>query len=121
MAVPIEPIDDLPAEEGLFPIRTVCNLTGVHPVTLRAWERRYGLIRPKRTPKGHRLYSSEDIELIRHILRLLDQGISIGQAGQLLDSRKAPVPHEPEATEPFIDGTYRVVRDASDQRHSMRR
>ncbi|OOG25923.1 helix-turn-helix-type transcriptional regulator [Thioalkalivibrio denitrificans] len=100
MAVPIEPIDDLPTEEGLFPIRTVCSLTGVHPVTLRAWERRYGLIRPKRTPKGHRLYSGEDIELIRHILRLLDQGVSIGQVGQLLDARKAPAPPEPEASGP---------------------
>jgi MerR family transcriptional regulator, light-induced transcriptional regulator len=92
MATPMDPIEDLPTEEGLFPIRTVCALTGIHPVTLRAWERRYGLIRPKRTPKGHRLYSGEDIELIRHILRLLDQGVSIGQVGQLLEGRKTPAP-----------------------------
>ncbi|MDX1336249.1 MAG: MerR family DNA-binding transcriptional regulator, partial [Gammaproteobacteria bacterium] len=35
-----------------YPIRTVTDQTGVHPVTLRAWERRYGLIKPERTPKG---------------------------------------------------------------------
>ena len=35
--------------EGLFPIREVARLTGVNPVTLRAWERRYGLIQPLRT------------------------------------------------------------------------
>ena len=38
----------------LYPIREVSRLTGVNSVTLRAWERRYGLIRPQRTPKGHR-------------------------------------------------------------------
>ena len=38
-------------------ISEVCQQTGVAAVTLRAWERRYGLIKPKRTPKGHRLYS----------------------------------------------------------------
>lgn len=65
--------------DGLYPIRTVANLTGVNPVTLRAWERRYKLIVPKRTPKGHRLYTSQDIEQIRKVLELLDQGISIGQ------------------------------------------
>ena len=41
--------------EELFPIREVARLTGVNPVTLRAWERRYGLIQPTRTESGHRL------------------------------------------------------------------
>ncbi len=62
-----------------FPIRTVSELTGVNSVTLRAWERRYGLIKPSRTPKGHRLYSREDIQLIREILERLSMGASIGQ------------------------------------------
>lgn len=95
MAITSDSIEDLPTEEGLFPIRTVCSLTGIHPVTLRAWERRYGLIRPKRTPKGHRLYSGEDIELINRVLRLLDQGVSIGQVGQLLENTEAPVAESP--------------------------
>jgi DNA-binding transcriptional MerR regulator len=69
----------------LLPIRTVANLTGINPVTLRAWERRYGLIRPKRTPKGHRLYSEDDVELIKQVLDLLDQGISISQVKPLLE------------------------------------
>ena len=34
------------APEGLYPIRTVSSLTGINPVTLRAWERRYGMIKP---------------------------------------------------------------------------
>jgi len=65
--------------EGLYPIRTVSTLTGVNSITLRAWERRYGLIKPVRTPKGHRLYTQNDIDLIQEILGLLDRGISIGQ------------------------------------------
>lgn len=70
---------------SLLPIRTVADLTGVNPVTLRAWERRYNLITPQRTPKGHRLYTEEDVELIRHVLDLLDQGISISQVKPLLE------------------------------------
>ncbi len=54
--------------EDLFPIREVARLTGVNPVTLRAWERRYGLIQPTRTESGHRLYSLSDIEKVRSIL-----------------------------------------------------
>ncbi|MCB1806061.1 MAG: MerR family DNA-binding transcriptional regulator, partial [Candidatus Competibacteraceae bacterium] len=40
--------------DSMVPIRTVASLTGVNPVTLRAWERRYNLLRPTRTAKGHR-------------------------------------------------------------------
>ncbi len=64
----------------LYPIRTAAQLTGVAPVTLRAWERRYGLLRPTRTSKGHRLYSAEDIELINRLVALVSRGLSIGQA-----------------------------------------
>ena len=44
--------------EGWQPIREVARITGVNAVTLRAWERRYGLIVPHRTAKGHRLFLS---------------------------------------------------------------
>ncbi|HSP01841.1 MAG TPA: MerR family transcriptional regulator, partial [Thioalkalivibrio sp.] len=100
----MDTIEDLPTEEGLFPIRTVCAATGIHPVTLRAWERRYGLIRPKRTPKGHRLYSAEDIDLIKRVLRLLDQGVSIGQVGQLLELQEAD--EAPAAETPGESNTW---------------
>ncbi len=70
-----------------FPIRTVSEITGVNSVTLRAWERRYGLIKPMRTPKGHRLYSQQDIRLIEAIIDRLSQGMSISQiARDILDN-----------------------------------
>jgi len=72
---------------NLFPIRTVCSVTGLNPVTLRAWERRYGLIKPLRTGKGHRLYTQDDIDRINEAIRLLDKGISISQVRQILDDR----------------------------------
>jgi DNA-binding transcriptional MerR regulator len=86
------PKEDEPRPDGLYPIRTVSALTGVNPVTLRAWERRYGLIQPQRTPKGHRLYSEDDVAQIRQVLRLLDQGIPISQARHRLESGPLPAP-----------------------------
>ncbi len=70
---------------GLMPIRTVSMLTGVNAVTLRAWERRYNLITPQRTPKGHRLYTRQDVERIRQIVELLGQGISVSNVKPLLE------------------------------------
>ncbi|OXS17016.1 helix-turn-helix-type transcriptional regulator [Zobellella denitrificans] len=78
------------ASDPKYPIREVSRLTGINPVTLRAWQRRYGLLKPARTDKGHRLYSEDDIALIRQILHWLEQGVSIGQVKGLLAS-PAPV------------------------------
>ncbi|MCA4045135.1 MerR family transcriptional regulator, partial [Pseudomonas aeruginosa] len=72
-------------EHGGLPIREVTRLTGVHPVTLRAWERRYGLVVPQRTGKGHRLYSEEQVERIRRILVWLERGVAISQVRALLE------------------------------------
>jgi len=77
------------ADADVYPIREVARLTGVNPVTLRAWERRYGLLRPQRTPKGHRLYSRRDVERIRRILRLVDRGVPVGQVRGVLDGPEA--------------------------------
>ena len=72
--------------EGWLPIREVSRITGVNAVTLRAWERRYGLIVPHRTAKGHRLFSTEHIQRIQHILLWLNRGVSVSQIKPLLDT-----------------------------------
>jgi DNA-binding transcriptional MerR regulator len=92
-----DPTTKLPAPppEGLLPIRTVSILTGVNAVTIRAWERRYGLIAPQRTPKGHRLYTHQDVERIRQIVELLKQGISVGHVKPLLDQQPDETSAEP--------------------------
>jgi DNA-binding transcriptional MerR regulator/methylmalonyl-CoA mutase cobalamin-binding subunit len=73
---------------GLFPIRTVSDLTGVNPITLRAWETRYGLIEPIRKSSGHRLYTQEHIDLINRVVGLLDRGMRIGQVNAELIAAK---------------------------------
>ncbi|MBJ2221298.1 MerR family transcriptional regulator [Pseudomonas sp. MF7453] len=70
--------------EVLFPIREVARLTGVNPVTLRAWERRYGLIQPVRTESGHRLYSSADIDTVHRILDWIERGVAVSKVGKIL-------------------------------------
>jgi len=68
----------------LLPMRDVVSLTGINPVTLRAWERRHGLIRPQRTEGGHRLYTARDVQRIRDILRWTANGLPISKVGDLL-------------------------------------
>lgn len=79
------PVPDVHAPEELYPIREVSRLTGVHPVTLRAWERRYGLIQPVRTDSGHRLYSPADIEAVRSILAWIQRGVPVSKVGGILN------------------------------------
>ena len=71
---------------ALYPIRTVSDLTNVNAITLRAWERRYGLFEPVRKESGHRLYTQEHINLITRVVGLLDRGIRIGQIKAHLDA-----------------------------------
>jgi DNA-binding transcriptional MerR regulator len=77
-------------QEELFPIREVSRLTGVNPVTLRAWERRYGLVVPIRTDSGHRLYSMTDVERVRSILDWIERGVAVSKIGKIL-AKAAPL------------------------------
>jgi len=101
-------IENTTAEEELYPIRTVSSLTGVNSITLRAWERRYGLIKPVRTPKGHRLYKQNDIDLIQQVLELLDKGISIGQVKDYLKGKGAQTINE-KASDPWSSHQRRML------------
>lgn len=95
--------------EGWLPIREVARLTGVNPVTLRAWERRYGLLVPRRTAKGHRLYSSEQVERVRQVLTWLARGVAVSKVRALLDDT-APATL-PEGNSPW-DELLRQCLDA---------
>ena len=72
-----------------LPIRVMSELTGVNPVTLRAWERRYGLIKPHRTVTGHRMYNAAHVELVRRVVALTEQGVPIGRVREALGSAAA--------------------------------
>ena len=45
-----------------YSIGDVAKRCGINPVTLRAWQRRYGLLKPQRSEGGHRLFDEEDIQ-----------------------------------------------------------
>lgn len=93
--------------EGWLPIREVARITGVNSVTLRAWERRYGLIVPHRTSKGHRLFSFEHIQRIQQILLWMNRGVSVSQIKPLLDT---PLPKDET-----LDSDWQVWRQAMNQ------
>ncbi|KPV50376.1 MerR family transcriptional regulator, partial [Kouleothrix aurantiaca] len=68
----------------VFNTKAVARETGVPADTFRAWERRYGVPRPQRTPGGHRLYSEQDIAIIRWLRDRTDEGVNISHAVMLL-------------------------------------
>lgn len=78
-------------EQQYFAIKEVSEMTGVNAVTLRAWQRRYGLLNPMRSEQGHRLYSQADIDKIRLIVSWLEKGVAISKVRPLLQQ------HEPAA------------------------
>ena len=61
---------------ALYVISVAAELAGVHPQTLRIYERK-GLVEPARTSGRSRRYSDEDIELLRRIQELTTEGISL--------------------------------------------
>lgn len=71
---------DLP----LYNIQAVAAATGVPAITLRSWERRYGIPEPKRDPKGYRLYSERDVALTRWLKERVGEGIGISRAVHML-------------------------------------
>ncbi|GAP07328.1 MAG TPA: MerR family DNA-binding transcriptional regulator [Anaerolinea thermolimosa] len=69
----------------LYNIKAVSRLVGLLPVTLRAWERRYGLPQPRRGEQGYRLYSEYDLRILRWLIRQVESGLSIGRAVRYLE------------------------------------
>src|SRR5215211_2056979 len=70
----------------VFNTKAVAHETGVPADTFRAWERRYGIPRPRRTAGGHRLYSERDIAIIRWLRDRTDDGVNISHAVMLLSN-----------------------------------
>ena len=69
-----------------YPIRAVTKLTGIPEDTLRAWERRYGAVTPRRSGR-HRLYSENEIQRLVLLRDAVGQGHSIGQVASISDDQ----------------------------------
>lgn len=70
---------DSAPSESFHPIQVVARRTGLTPDVLRAWERRYGAVRPKRSPGNRRFYTDEDVDRLRLLRSATLRGRSIGQ------------------------------------------
>jgi DNA-binding transcriptional MerR regulator len=69
-------------DTGALRIGEFARRVGVSPELLRAWERRYGLLRPIRSGGGFRLYTSEDAERVARMRAALDEGLSAAEAAR---------------------------------------
>jgi MerR family transcriptional regulator, light-induced transcriptional regulator len=90
-ASPAQADDQVPR----YRVAAVERMTRIPASTLRSWERRYGWPRPSRTPSGQRLYSDQDLAVIRFLDRRRAEGMSLSQAAGLLHAAPAVADHDP--------------------------
>lgn len=69
-------MSDARSARAVYVISVAAELAGMHPQTLRIYERR-GLVQPARTEGGNRRYSDDDIELLRRISELAERGLNL--------------------------------------------
>jgi DNA-binding transcriptional MerR regulator len=106
-----------PSPPALLRIGELSRRLGLSDHVLRAWERRYGLLRPVRTAGGFRLYSEADLERVRRMQAHLARGLSAAQAAQAAidderPTRTAPRPTGPDDTAPPDDAAAVGPRDS---------
>ena len=73
-----------------YRIHAVAELTGVPAVTLRAWERRYGVPRPARAPSAYRMYGPEDVALVERVIALRERGVPTSEAARRALAETSP-------------------------------
>jgi DNA-binding transcriptional MerR regulator len=81
--------------ERTYRIHIAAELSGVRVELIRAWERRYGVLTPQRTPAGYRVYADRDVALLKRLKKLTDEGVAISEAAKLLPQLLAELDAEP--------------------------
>lgn len=99
--------------EPRHPMGVVTQRTGLSSDVIRAWERRYGVVSPRRSSGGHRLYSDDDVEKLRLLHRLTLGGRQIGRIAGLSEEQLAELLREDEAAEATAPGTRTAPPDAA--------
>jgi MerR family transcriptional regulator/heat shock protein HspR len=92
-------------ERAVYVISVAAELAGVHPQTLRIYERK-GLIEPQRTEGRSRRYSERDIALLRRIQELTNAGVSLAGVQKVLDLEQ-----ELSTAEARIDALLRRIEE----------
>ena len=108
-------------DAAVYVISVAAELTGLHPQTLRAYER-MGLITPGRTVGGGRRYSHRDLERLREIADLTSAGIGIEGVRRILDleHRVDALRARNEELQAELDATRDALRRTADGRASTR-
>jgi methanogenic corrinoid protein MtbC1 len=116
-------LSDFP-DDPIYNMKAVEQQTGISAATLRAWERRYSLVEPKRTASGYRLYSDRDVALLRWVRNQMTEGLTISRVVAMLlamrqhtepiwiDSEDAAVTPQQEAPVPppsFVQPLYQAL------------
>ena len=96
-------------EEAVYIISVAAELAGIHPQTLRIYERR-GLLSPYRTPGGTRRYSEEDLERLRAIQALTQAGINLEGVKRIIELEGAV-----EALQAQLDGIKAELHEAREE------
>jgi DNA-binding transcriptional MerR regulator len=102
------------ANEARLPVRAVIKRTGLSADVLRAWERRYGAVKPARTAGGQRLYSESDVERLTLLRRAATAGHSIAEVATLDLSALEALIDEPtgDRSAPPAQAVARAIADA---------
>ncbi|HEX6132326.1 MAG TPA: MerR family transcriptional regulator [Actinomycetota bacterium] len=94
---------------GSLRIGELARRTGVSPELLRAWEQRYGVLRPSRTAGGFRLYSERDAARVLRMRELMSRGLAAAEAARrvLADASEPPTPAEAAPDESLLEDLSR--------------
>src|ERR1700691_2090561 len=103
------------AARAVYVISVAAELAGVHPQTLRVYERK-GLVDPSRTGGGNRRYSQRDIERLRHIGMLTTAGLNLEGVRQVLELEA-----EVERLRAELERVRDEARDTIEQTHRQYR
>jgi MerR family transcriptional regulator, heat shock protein HspR len=98
-------------QRAVYVISVAAELAGVHPQTLRIYERK-GLLEPARTEGGSRRYSDDDITLLRRIQDLTDDGLNLAGVKRVLELEA-----QLEALRAELDQVRSEAREAVERTH----
>jgi methanogenic corrinoid protein MtbC1 len=119
------------SDDPVYNMKAVEQQTGISAATLRAWERRYHLVEPKRTTSGYRLYSDRDIALLRWVRNQMTEGLTISRVVAMVENLRSsgdslfvdeddtPVPYYRDAPQPpneLVRPLYDALVDMDDDR-----
>ena len=104
-----------------YKIGDVSKMVGVDAATLRYWEKEFELLKPSKTRTGQRIYSQQDLELIKTIKKLLyEDGFTVNGAKRRLGKRLPHVDAQPPKEDPELPGDRSLAARLSQARKIAR-